>query len=109
MPPLSRDLFTPALSLALLRMHARMSAKVATSTCVRGDPTNAYLYCVYALVGGQLVFVICTSVPFHKSVRTIERVALCLPQARCLCSENGALGINCTYTMLIMMILNATQ
>ena len=51
MPPLSRDLFSPALSLALLRMRARMSARVAARTCVGGDPTNAYLYCVYALVG----------------------------------------------------------
>ena len=47
---------------------------------------------------GQLVFGICTSAPFHKSVRTIERIALRLTQVRCLCSENGALGINCTYT-----------
>ena len=52
--PLSRDLFNPALalSLALLRMRARMSARVAARTCVGGDPTNANLYCVYALVGG---------------------------------------------------------
>ena len=30
--------------------------------------------------------------PFHESVRTIERIARCLLQARCLCSENGAIG-----------------
>ena len=53
-PPLSWDLFSPALSLALLRMPARMSARVAARTCVRGDPTNAYLYCVYALAGGAI-------------------------------------------------------
>ena len=54
MPPLSQDLFSPALSLALLRMHARRSARVAGRTCVGGDPTNAYLYYVYALVGGAI-------------------------------------------------------
>ena len=54
MPPLSRDLFSPALSLALFRMRARMSARVAARTCVGGDPTDAYLYCVYALVGGAI-------------------------------------------------------
>ena len=74
-PPLSRDLFSPALSLALLRMHARMSARVTARTCVRGDPTNAYLYCVYALAGGAISIrdlYMMSSVPFHKSVRTIE-------------------------------------
>ena len=90
-------------------MRARMSASVAARTCVRGDPTNAYNYCVYALVGGAISIHICKSVPFHKYVRTIERIALCLPQVRCLCSENGALDINCKYCMLIMMILNATH
>ena len=95
MPPLAWTFLAlrSAYSLALLRMRARMSARVAASKCVGGDPTNAYLYCVYALVGGA-ISVRDLYVPFHKSVRTIERIALCLPQARCLCSENGALGIN---------------
>ena len=66
--PLSRDLFSPALSLALLRMRARMSARVAARKYVGGDPTNAYLYCVYTLVCGAINIRVCTSVPFHKSV-----------------------------------------
>ena len=37
------------------------------STCT-SYVLNAYLYCVYALVAGQLVFVIRISVPFHESV-----------------------------------------
>ena len=71
MPPLSRDLFSPALSLALLRMHVHMSARVDARMCVGGDPTNAYLYCVYALVGGA-ISIRDLYVLFHKSVRTIE-------------------------------------
>ena len=54
MPSLSQDLFSPALSLALLRMRARRSARVVARACVGGDPTNAYLYCVYVLVGGAI-------------------------------------------------------
>ena len=53
-PPLSRDLFCPALSLALLCMRACRSARAAAHTCVGGDPTNAYLYCIYALVRGAI-------------------------------------------------------
>ena len=53
-PPLSRDLFCPALTLALLRMRSHRSARVAAHTCVGGDHTNAYLYCVYALVRGAI-------------------------------------------------------
>ena len=53
-PPLSQDLFSPALSLALLCMHTRRSARADARMCVGGDPTNAYLYCVYALVGGAI-------------------------------------------------------
>ena len=71
-PPLSQELFSSALSLALLRMRARRSARAAPRMCVGGDSTNAYMYRVYALVGGQLVFVIRISVPFHESVRTID-------------------------------------
>ena len=51
---LSQDLFNPALSLALLRMRAHRSARVAARSCVGADPANAYLYCVYALVGGAI-------------------------------------------------------
>ena len=50
------------------------------------------LYCVYALVGGAISIhdpYICA---VHESVPTIERIARCLPQARCLCSENVAIG-----------------
>ena len=54
MPPLIWDLFSPALSLALLCMHARISTRVAARTCLGGDPINAYLYCVYALVGREI-------------------------------------------------------
>ena len=49
----------------------------------------AYLYCVYALVGGAISIrdpYICA---IHESVPTNAR---CLPQARCLCSENIAIG-----------------
>ena len=49
--PLSQDLFSAVLSLALLRMHACRSARAAAHTCEVGDPTNTYLYCIYALVG----------------------------------------------------------
>ena len=38
---------------------------------------------------GQLVFVIRVSVPFTS---LCQRIARCLPQARCLCSENVAIG-----------------
>ena len=44
----------------------------------------------------------CISVPFHESVRTIERIARCLPQARCLCSENGAIGFKLKYCIYVM-------
>ena len=57
-PPLSRDLFIPALSLALLRMRARMSARVAARKCVGGDPTNALfiLRICASIVGGAISF-----------------------------------------------------
>ena len=54
-PPLSENLISPALSLALLRMRARRSARVAAHTRVGVDPTKAYLYCVYALLGGAII------------------------------------------------------
>ena len=56
LPPslVSQDLFSPALSLAFLRKRARRSARIAAHTYVGGDPTDAYLYCVYALVGGTI-------------------------------------------------------
>ena len=83
-------------------MRARSSARVAARTCVGGDPINAYLYCVYALVGGAISIRDLYISAVHESVRTIERIARCLPQARCLCSENGAIGFKlkyCTYVM----------
>ena len=49
----------------------------------------AYLYCVYAPVDGQLVFVIRISVPFTS---LYQQIARCLPQSRCLYSENVAIG-----------------
>ena len=54
-PPLAGTfLALRSISLALFRMRTRMSARVAAHTCVRGDPTNAYLYCVNALAGGAI-------------------------------------------------------
>ena len=47
------------------------------------------LYCLYALVGGAISIrdpYICA---VHQSVL---RIASCLPQARCLCIENVAIG-----------------
>ena len=35
-PPYSQDFFSPALSLASLRLHARRSARAAACTCVSG-------------------------------------------------------------------------
>ena len=56
---------------------------------------NAYLYCVYTVVGGAIsirdpyISAIRKSVPFTS---VCQRIARCVPQARCLCSENVAIG-----------------
>ena len=54
------------------------------------------LYCVYALVGGVISIrdpykIIIISAPF-TSLCHCQRIARCLPQARCMCSENVAIG-----------------
>ena len=62
------------------------------------DPTCAlhvyyvvmhYRYCIYVLVAGQLVFMIHISVPFTS---LCQQIARSVPQARCLYSENVAIG-----------------
>ena len=49
----------------------------------------AYLYCIYALVGGEISILIRISVPFTSLCQSIAR---CLPHAHCLCSKNVVIG-----------------
>ena len=49
----------------------------------------AYLYCEYALVGEAISICVRISVPFTS---LCQRISRCLPQPRCLCSENVAIG-----------------
>ena len=67
---------------------ARVSQYVH-STCT-SYVLNAYLYCVYALVGGAISIrdlYICA-----VSRICAKRIACCLPQASCLRSGNVAIG-----------------
>ena len=59
----------------------------------------AYLYCTYTLVGGAISIVIRISVPFTS---LYQRIARCLPQARCLCSENVAIGFKTSIEAYFM-------
>ena len=85
-------------------MRARRSARVAARTCVGGDPTNALfiLHICASIVRGAISFRDLLYVSLHESVRTIERIARCLPQARCLCNENGAIGFKLKYCTFVM-------
>ena len=51
---------------------------------------NYHLSALNLVGGGKLVFVIRISVQFTS---LCQRIARCLPQARCLCSENVAIGL----------------
>ena len=64
---------------------ARVSPYVH-STCT-SYVLKAYLYCVYALVGGAISI----RDPYICAVSRVW-IARCLPQARCLCNENVAIG-----------------
>ena len=89
-------IINPSLSAAIGYKFVLNSAKFAVVIAIlepanstRTDNSyvlNAYLYCVYALVGGAISIrdlYIC-------AVSRVCAKACCLPQARCLCSENVA-------------------
>ena len=60
------------------------------STCTN-YVLNAYLYCVYALVGGA-ISIRDPYIYLCRFTSLCQRIARCLPQARSLCSENVVIG-----------------
>ena len=79
-------------------MCVRRFVRDAAHTCVGGDPTNAYLYCVYVLIVFVIHIIIICAV--SRVCAYVERIARCLPQARCLCSENGAIGFKLVLKLI---------
>ena len=64
-----------------------------------------YLYCVYVLVGGTIsirnlyICAVHESVPFTS---LCQRIACCLPQVHCLCSENVGIGFKTSIEAYFM-------
>ena len=74
-----------SLSATYTHTYSNSVCELTCNSCV----LYTYLYCVYALVGGEIS--ICD--PYNYLCRSrVCANEFCVPQARCLCSENVAIG-----------------